>query len=120
MKPFSLASRLDVPVEENKWSVPAFEGLLKGSFIYGRGTFDIKDTLMAIMESLEYLIESGFQPKRSFFLAFGHDEEGSGFEEAAEMAKIIKHKLTSRVGENDGQGYFCSLLLLESLKKDNL
>ena len=103
LKPFLLASHLDVvPVEEDKWSVPAFEGLLKDGFIYGRGTLDIKDTLMAIMESLEYLIESGFQPKRSFFLAFGHDEEGSGFEGAAEMAKIIKHRLTSRVGENDG------------------
>lgn len=103
LKPFLLASHMDVvPVEEDKWSIPAFEGLVKDGFIYGRGSLDVKDTLMAIMESLEYLIEHNFKPRRSFFLAFGHDEEGSGFEGASEMAKIMKSKLSSRIGENDG------------------
>lgn len=54
------------------------------------------------METLEYLIENEFKPRRSFFLAFGHDEEASGFEGAAEMTKIMRSQLTSRVGENDG------------------
>lgn len=46
-----------------------------------------------ILESLEFLLKSGFIPKRSFYLAFGHDEEGSGYEGAAAMADILKSRL---------------------------
>ena len=49
-----------------------------------------------IMESLEFLLESGFSPRRSFFVALGHDEEGSGFEGAQEMALVLKHRLRSK------------------------
>lgn len=45
------------------------------------------------MESLEFLLRSGFIPKRSFYLAFGHDEEGSGYEGAAAMADVLKSRL---------------------------
>lgn len=41
------------------------------------------------MESLEFLLDSGFKPRRSFYLAFGHDEEGSGFEGAKEIARVL-------------------------------
>ena len=44
LKPFSLTSHWDVvPVEEDKWSVPAFQGLLKGGFINGRGTLESEE-----------------------------------------------------------------------------
>lgn len=47
LKPFLLCSHLDVvPIEEDKWTVPAFEGFVKDGFIYGRGSLDVKDTLM--------------------------------------------------------------------------
>lgn len=45
------------------------------------------------MESLEFLLESGFKPRRSFFIALGHDEEGSGFEGAQTMAKILQDRI---------------------------
>ena len=32
-------------------------------------------SFQAAMEALESLLTRGFQPKRSFYLAFGHDEE---------------------------------------------
>lgn len=48
------------------------------------------------MESLEFLMESGFTPRRSLFLALGHDEEGSGFEGAQEMAKILTKRLSGQ------------------------
>ena len=44
------------------------------------------------MESLEHLLESGFRPRRSFFVALGHDEEGHGVEGAQEMARILKQR----------------------------
>jgi len=41
------------------------------------------------MESLEYLLKDGFKPKRSFYIAFGHDEEGQGTHGAQEIAKLF-------------------------------
>lgn len=49
LEPYLLASHLDVvPVEADKWTVPAFEGMVKDGNIFGRGTLDVKDTLMVM------------------------------------------------------------------------
>lgn len=45
--------------------------------------------LQSILESVEHLIESGFRPKRSFFMAFGHDEEASGYEGASAISDLL-------------------------------
>lgn len=39
------------------------------------------------------MLEQGFKPKRSFFIALGHDEEASGFEGAKEMSRILHERL---------------------------
>lgn len=79
LKPYLLAAHLDVvPVEASDWDFPAFEGLIEGGFVYGRGAVDIKSLVMSILEALELLIAHGFRPKRSFYVAFGHDEEVTG------------------------------------------
>lgn len=39
-----------VPVEHDKWTVPPFEGLVRDGYVYGRGTIDVKDSLMVILE----------------------------------------------------------------------
>lgn len=36
-----------VPVVQEKWDEPAFEGIIKDGFIYGRGTIDDKHTVFA-------------------------------------------------------------------------
>jgi carboxypeptidase PM20D1 len=44
LKPYMLLAHLDVvPVEQEHWTVPAFDGLVKDGFIYGRGAIDFKD-----------------------------------------------------------------------------
>lgn len=49
LEPYLLASHLDVvPVEADKWTVPAFEGLVRDGNVFGRGTLDVKDTLMVM------------------------------------------------------------------------
>ena len=44
-------------------------------FVYGRGAVDVKNVAFGILETLEYLAENEKQPKRTFYVAFGHDEE---------------------------------------------
>ncbi|MGH7863590.1 MAG: M20 family peptidase [Candidatus Binataceae bacterium] len=79
LAPIILMAHQDVvPVAaetESQWSVPAFEGRIADGFIWGRGTIDDKGSLLAIMQATELLVTSGFKPKRTVYLAFGHDEE---------------------------------------------
>ena len=63
LDPYLLASHLDVvPVEQDKWSVPAFEGLVRDGKIYGRGALDVKDTLMVISLPLSLSLSSSSSP----------------------------------------------------------
>jgi len=93
LKPLLFTGHLDVvpvsPGTELNWERPAFTGVIDGGFIWGRGTLDDKASVMSIFEALEILIAKGFQPERTIYLAFGHDEEIGGYEGAAEMAKIL-------------------------------
>ncbi|KAJ6445082.1 vacuolar carboxypeptidase Cps1 [Purpureocillium lavendulum] len=66
-------------------------------WLWGRGSFDDKDALTAIMSSMEELLsEDGFRPERTIILAFGFDEECSGLRGAAH----ISDHLVKRYGEN--------------------
>lgn len=78
-----------VPVEagtESKWKHPPFSGVVADNFVWSRGALDDKASVVAILEAVEWLIGQGFEPKRTVYLAFGHDEELGGFSGAAQMA----------------------------------
>lgn len=77
LRPYMLTSHLDVvPAVRSKWSSDPFEAVVKeDGFIYARGTMDAKHLVFAILEATEFLIKSGFRPKRTYFIAFGHDGE---------------------------------------------
>ncbi|XP_023243055.1 N-fatty-acyl-amino acid synthase/hydrolase PM20D1-like [Centruroides sculpturatus] len=91
LKPYLLSGHLDVvPVDETQWMVFPFGGIKKDGFVYGRGTIDAKHIVMGILEALEYLLEKGFRPTRSFYLAFGHDEEASGFDGASHISALLQ------------------------------
>ena len=79
LEPIALLSHMDVvPVSqgtEQDWVHPAFEGYNDGEFIWGRGAIDMKNHLIAIMESVETLISEGYSPERDVYICFGHDEE---------------------------------------------
>lgn len=79
LDPIALLSHQDVvPVEsgtEGDWVHPAFEGVDDGEFIWGRGALDMKNHLMAVVESVETLLEEGFEPERDVYLLFGENEE---------------------------------------------
>jgi carboxypeptidase PM20D1 len=82
LPPVLLMAHQDVvPVEagtEGAWVAPPFSGELRDGRIYGRGAIDDKGSLVAIMEAMESLLASGFKPRRTILLAFGHDEETLG------------------------------------------
>lgn len=82
LKPILLMAHQDVvPVNigtEGDWTGAPFEGEIIGGYIYGRGTIDDKGSLVALMEAAEALAGSGFQPRRTVYFMFGHDEEVSG------------------------------------------
>lgn len=95
-EPILLMAHLDVvPVEnetEAEWTHPPFSGMLAGGFIWGRGTLDVKNSVIGIMESVEALLKTGFRPKRSVYLAFGHDEEVLGNDGAAEISRLLARR----------------------------
>jgi Gly-Xaa carboxypeptidase len=93
LKPTLLMAHQDVvPVPESTipaWTHPPFEGVYDGKFIWGRGSSDCKNSLIAILESIELLVAADFQPKRSIVLSFGFDEEISGREGAGHLAPFL-------------------------------
>ncbi len=79
IEPIAFLSHQDVvPISEgteDDWEHPAFSGYNDGEFIWGRGSLDMKNHLICLMESIETLLEEGYQPERTIYLCFGHNEE---------------------------------------------
>jgi carboxypeptidase PM20D1 len=96
VKPILVMAHQDVvpvdPVSADKWLQPPFGGVIADGFIWGRGTLDDKGAVMALHEAAEALLTQGFQPRRTVYFAFGHDEEVGGQAGAAKIAE----KLSSR------------------------
>ena len=95
-QPILLMAHQDVvpisPGSEQQWSVDPFSGILKDGFIWGRGAWDDKGNLIAQMEAVEMLLASGYQPKRTVYLAYGADEEIGGQRGAARIAALLEER----------------------------
>lgn len=84
LDPVLLMAHMDVvPVEsetEESWNYPPFSGQVAEGYIWGRGTLDVKVSVTGILAAVEHLLKAGYQPQRTIYLSFGHDEEigGSG------------------------------------------
>jgi carboxypeptidase PM20D1 len=96
LKPVLLMAHIDVvPVEpgtEEHWRYPPFEGRIEEKAIWGRGALDCKGSLMAILEAVEQSLAEGFQPARTIYLAFGHDEEIGGIEGAKQISSLLQSR----------------------------
>jgi len=90
--PILFAAHQDVvpadPSTLDAWTYPPFSGEIAEGYIWGRGTIDIKSQMMATLESVELLLQEGFEPERTIYLAFGQDEELGGQDGAA---RIVEH-----------------------------
>ena len=96
LKPILLVAHQDVvPVEpgtEDNWTHPPFGGHIADGYVWGRGSLDDKSGVIGILEAAELLLSEGFQPQRTMYFAFGHDEETSGKQGAAEISKVLQSR----------------------------
>ncbi len=96
LDPILLLGHIDVvPVEKESWSAwthPPYSGAISDGFVWGRGTLDDKVSILGILEAIEILLEEEYQPERTVYLAFGHDEEIRGFNGAQAIARIFKQQ----------------------------
>lgn len=92
--PVLLTGHLDVvPADtQQQWTQPPFSGKIVDDHIWGRGTMDDKITVLGITEAVELLLQEGYQPNRTVYLAFGHDEEIGGRAGAQQIANYFKEK----------------------------
>ncbi len=67
-----------VPVNEELWDKPAFDGILENGVLWGRGALDTKVTFNGVLFSVNHLISQGFTPKNDIYLAFSGGEEING------------------------------------------
>ena len=89
-KPLILLNHTDVvPAEAAHWAVPPLSGLVQDGYVWGRGAMDDKGNLMALLEAVERLVGGGAAPRRTIYLAFGHDEELGGTRGAARTAALL-------------------------------
>lgn len=94
MEPALLLAHQDVvpATDADQWRFPPFSQKIEEGFIWGRGSFDAKGQLIAICEAVELLLMEGFTPKRTWYIAFGCDEEIRGSEGAAAIATFFANK----------------------------
>ena len=96
LAPMLLTSHIDVvpvvPGSEDRWEYPAFEGVVADGYVWGRGAMDDKVGVMATLEAVEGLVEAGFTPRRTVYLAFGHDEELGGDAGAGAITKLLRSR----------------------------
>ena len=96
LAPILLAAHMDVvpvdPASAGKWTHPPFEGAIADGYLWGRGALDDKAAVIGIMEAVESLLASGAAPKRTVYLAFGHDEELTGTHGAANIVALLKKR----------------------------
>ncbi|WP_200883463.1 M20 family peptidase [Aquabacterium sp. NJ1] len=106
-QPIALLAHQDVvpiaPGTEKDWQQPPFSGAIQDGFVWGRGAWDDKGNVMAIMEAVEMLAQAGFQPKQTTYLVFGADEEVGGQDGALLIAQWLQQqKVRLRFAMDEG------------------
>lgn len=94
LDPILLMGHYDVvPIDStdiDNWEQEPFSGRVQDGYVWGRGAMDDKFTVMSLLETAEYLIAEGYQPKRSIYFAFGHDEEVGGDRGARAVSRYMQ------------------------------
>jgi len=86
-----------IPGSEGDWEHPPYGGVIADGYVWGRGSMDDKGTVMAALEGVERLLADGFTPRRTLYLAFGHDEEIGGEEGARVIVATLEKRGVKRL-----------------------
>jgi carboxypeptidase PM20D1 len=93
LEPVMLMAHQDVvSADPTEWTYPPFEGKIVDGFIWGRGTLDIKNQLIGIMDAAEILLQGGYRPERTILFGLGHDEETGGVNGCKIMGQMLKER----------------------------
>lgn len=80
-----------VPVADaSTWTHPPFDAHFDGTWLWGRGASDDKNSFTALMSAIETLLSQDWTPKRTILIASGFDEECSGLKGAGSIAKHLE------------------------------
>jgi len=77
------------------WKYPPFSGAIAEGYVWGRGALDTKSSIMGALEAVEALLEEGFFPRRTVYIASGFDEEIGGEEGAKKIAELAASPATN-------------------------
>ena len=114
LAPILLTAHYDVvpviPGTESIWEEEPFAGVISNNRIWGRGALDDKSGVVGMMEAATYLIQNNFQPTRTVYFSFGHDEEigGGGAAQVTEKLKQAGVQLQWSLDEGSfvNRGFF--------------
>lgn len=87
-KPVVLMSHYDVVPINGSWKAGPFSGEIIDERIYGRGALDTKGTLISICEAFHDIFKTHDTLDKTYYLAFGGDEEVRGAS-AMKMREMI-------------------------------
>jgi len=105
LEPVMLMAHQDVvSADPSGWTHPPFEGKIVDGLIWGRGTLDIKNQLIGIMDAAETLLQQGFRPERTILFGLGHDEETGGVNGARVMGQLLTERGVHLAGIVDEGG----------------
>jgi len=83
LKPILLMGHIDVvpisPESEGDWEHPPFSGQIAGGFICS-------------LAAVEHLLAEGFEPKRTIYFSYGHDEELGGPKGAQAVSALLEER----------------------------
>ncbi len=94
LAPILFAAHQDVvPVDAGSladWTHPPYGGVIEDGVVWGRGSLDNKANVVVMLDAVDRLVRQGFQPERTVYLAFGHDEEVGGSKGALAIARLLE------------------------------
>lgn len=92
--PVLLLAHWDVvpPGDHSLWDDDPFSGRIEAGRVHGRGSFDDRSMLAAILEAVDRLAAAGGSPACDLYIALGGDEEQSGRRGAATIAALLAER----------------------------
>ena len=91
-----------VPVDEEKWEKPPFDGVIEDGVLWGRGTLDTKVTFNGALFGANHLIAEGFVPENDVYFAFSGGEEVNGMGAVNIVNYFVENKIQPALVLDEG------------------